>query len=85
MTRSGEGPLSFPDDEPAPREEPTAPEEPTPTPPPPARPPARYGIVDCPTIVFAYRGGIAMRTTFHPLGNAELDAQLRRLTAGRNR
>jgi hypothetical protein len=46
---------------------------------------ARYGIVDCPTIVFAYRGGIAMRTTFQPLGKAELDAQLRRLVAGPRR
>jgi hypothetical protein len=46
---------------------------------------ARYGIVDCPTIVFAYRGGVAMRTTFQPLGEAALDAQLRRLAAGRRR
>jgi hypothetical protein len=44
---------------------------------------ARYGIVDCPTIVFAYRGGIAMRTTVKALGDRELDAQVRRLTRGR--
>jgi hypothetical protein len=43
---------------------------------------ARYGIVDCPTIVFAYPGGIAMRTTVKPLGRAELTGLLRRLIAG---
>lgn len=46
---------------------------------------ARYGIVDCPTIVFAFPGGIAMRTTFQPLGDASLDALLRRLLAGSGR
>jgi hypothetical protein len=46
---------------------------------------ARYGIVDCPTIVFAYRGGVAMKTTFQPLGAAALDGELRRLLAGRRR
>jgi hypothetical protein len=42
---------------------------------------ARYGIIDCPTIVFAYPGGIAMRTTVKPLRGAELTALLRRLVA----
>nr|MDQ6916137.1 redoxin domain-containing protein [Actinomycetota bacterium] len=43
---------------------------------------ARYGIVDCPTIVFAYRGGIAMRTTVKALGDTELDALVGRLRTG---
>jgi AhpC/TSA family len=46
---------------------------------------ARYGIIDCPTIVFAYRGGVAMKTTFQPLGSAELDAELARLVAGQRK
>jgi hypothetical protein len=40
---------------------------------------ARYGIVDCPTITFAYPGGVAMRTTVSPLSDAQLDAAVRRL------
>jgi hypothetical protein len=46
---------------------------------------ARYGIVDCPTLVFAYPGGIAMRTTVKALGDAQLTAAVRRLVAGSER
>jgi hypothetical protein len=44
-----------------------------------------YGIVDCPTIVFAYPGGVAMRSTFRPLTDDQLDAVVRRLMEGAKR
>ena len=46
---------------------------------------ARYGIIDCPTMVFAYPGGIAMRTTVKPLRGGKLTAAVRRLVAGAER
>jgi hypothetical protein len=46
---------------------------------------ARYGIVDCPTLVFSYPGGIAMRTTVKPLGDAQLAALVAGLRRGRTR
>ena len=35
---------------------------------------ARYGVVDCPTVTFAYPGGVAMRTTLSPLDDRRLVA-----------
>ncbi len=46
---------------------------------------ARYGIVDCPTITFAYPDGVAMRTTVEPLSGPQLIAALTRLTAASRR
>jgi hypothetical protein len=43
---------------------------------------ARYGVADCPTLVFAYPGGIAMRTTVKRLDASALTAAVRALTAG---
>ena len=40
---------------------------------------ALYGVVDCPTVVFAYPGGVSMVTTHRPLPESELGAQVRRL------
>ena len=39
----------------------------------------RYGVVDCPTMVFAYPGGIAMRTTIRPLSERQLSGMLTQL------
>ena len=47
---------------------------------------ARYVVVDCPTLTFAYPGGIAMRTTVKPLTDPQLTSALRRLvTVSRRR
>lgn len=46
---------------------------------------ASYGIVDCPTITFAYPGGVAMRTTVKPLSEARLSAVVTRLVAAAER
>lgn len=46
---------------------------------------ARYGVVDCPTLTFAYPGGVAMRTTLRPLGDRELVTTLTRLVAASER
>jgi AhpC/TSA family len=40
---------------------------------------ALYGVVDCPTVTFAYPGGIAMRTTLRPLDDRRLAATVRAL------
>jgi hypothetical protein len=40
---------------------------------------ARYGVVDCPTVTFAYPGGIAMRTTLKPLDDRRLAATVGKL------
>jgi len=39
----------------------------------------RYGVVDCPTTVFAYPGAVAMRTTIRPLSQRQLSAMLTQL------
>jgi hypothetical protein len=46
---------------------------------------ARYGIVDCPTLTFAYPGGVAMRTTHRPLSDSQLTATVTRLVDGSRR
>ena len=46
---------------------------------------ARYVVVDCPTLTFAYPGGIAMRTTVKPLTEPQLSSLLGRLVAGSRR
>ena len=46
---------------------------------------AIYGVVDCPTLTFAYPGRIVMRTTVRPLGDAQLAAVVRRLVAASER
>jgi hypothetical protein len=46
---------------------------------------ALYGVVDCPTLVFAYPGGTAMRTTFKPLDERQLAGALTRLVEGARR
>jgi hypothetical protein len=46
---------------------------------------ARYFVVDCPTLTFAYPGGIAMRTTVKPLTDRQLSGVLARLVSGSRR
>ena len=46
---------------------------------------ARYVVVDCPTLTFAYPGGIAMRTTVKPLTEPQLTSLLGRLVTGSRR
>ncbi|MFL5819244.1 MAG: peroxiredoxin family protein [Solirubrobacteraceae bacterium] len=46
---------------------------------------ARYVVVDCPTLTFAYPGGLAMRTTVKPLTDPQLSAVLERLVMGSRR
>lgn len=46
---------------------------------------AIYGVVDCPTLTFAYPGRIAMRTTVKALGDAQLAAAVRRLVTASER
>ena len=40
-----------------------------------------YGVVDCPTMVFAYPGAVSMRTTTRPLSERQLSGMLTRLVA----
>jgi AhpC/TSA family len=46
---------------------------------------ARYFVVDCPTLTFAYPDGIAMRTTVKPLTDRQLSSVLARLVSGSRR
>lgn len=46
---------------------------------------ARYGVVDCPTMTFAYPGGKAMATTVKALSDVQLTARLTRLREGARR
>jgi hypothetical protein len=46
---------------------------------------ARYGVVDCPTVTFAYPGGVAMRTTLRPLDDRQLAATVTELVKGSER
>jgi hypothetical protein len=39
----------------------------------------RYGVVDCPTMIFAYPGAVAMRTTVRPLSGRQLTGMLTQL------
>jgi len=46
---------------------------------------AIYGVVDCPTLTFAYPGRIAMRTTLTPLDAAQLRRAVQRLVEASRR